>query len=59
MTEYFQVEDALLVIYYADGSKADIFHMDSTICSKYWLLWFERLSSFHNKSRRIGNGSIF
>lgn len=46
-----QVEQALLVMAYNDGSKADLFHMNEERCDFYWKLWLERLNTYHMRVR--------
>lgn len=44
--KHFNVRDALLVIAYTDGSKAEIFHLTTDKLREHWAQWLIRLEKY-------------
>ncbi|XP_046967801.1 mitochondrial genome maintenance exonuclease 1-like [Vanessa cardui] len=47
--KHFNVRDALLVIAYTDGSKADVFHLSTDKLREHWAQWLIRLEEYMEK----------
>lgn len=47
--KHMKVRDALLVIAYTDGSKADVFHLSTDKLREHWAQWLIRLEEYINK----------
>ncbi|GBP54444.1 Mitochondrial genome maintenance exonuclease 1 [Eumeta japonica] len=47
--KHFNVRDALLVIAYTDGSKADVYHLTTDKLREHWAQWLIRLEAFMQK----------
>lgn len=47
--KHFNVRDALLVIAYTDGSKADSFHLNTDHLREHWARWLIRLENYIKK----------
>ncbi|XP_068628401.1 mitochondrial genome maintenance exonuclease 1-like isoform X1 [Battus philenor] len=58
--KHLNVRDALLVIAYTDGSKADVFHLSTDKLREHWAQWLIRLEEytkkFNNDSEKILKG---
>lgn len=52
--KHLNVRDALLVIAYTDGSKADVFHLSTDKLREHWAQWLIRLEEYMKK---YGNDS--
>ncbi|KAF9424234.1 hypothetical protein HW555_000627 [Spodoptera exigua] len=52
--KHLNVRDALLVIAYTDGSKADVFHLSSDKLREHWAQWLIRLEEY---TKKFGNDS--
>ncbi|XP_026730592.1 mitochondrial genome maintenance exonuclease 1-like [Trichoplusia ni] len=52
--KHFNVRDALLVIAYTDGSKADVFHLSTDKLREHWAQWLIRLEEY---TKNYGNNS--
>uniref|UniRef100_A0A2H1VTN8 SFRICE_012978 n=1 Tax=Spodoptera frugiperda TaxID=7108 RepID=A0A2H1VTN8_SPOFR len=52
--KHLNVRDALLVIAYTDGSKADVFHLSSDKLREHWAQWLIRLEEY---TKKYGNDS--
>lgn len=47
--KHFNVRDALLVIAYTDGAKADVYHLSTDKLREHWAQWLMRLEDYTNK----------
>ncbi|XP_045451789.1 mitochondrial genome maintenance exonuclease 1-like [Melitaea cinxia] len=47
--KHFNVRDALLVIAYTDGSKAEVFHLPTDKLREHWAQWLIRLEEYMDK----------
>ncbi|XP_049875419.1 uncharacterized protein LOC126373333 [Pectinophora gossypiella] len=47
--KHFNVRDALLVIAYTDGSKADVYHLSTDKLREHWAQWLIRLEEYMEK----------
>ncbi|CAH2090531.1 unnamed protein product [Euphydryas editha] len=58
--KHFNVRDALLVIAYTDGSKAEVFHLSTDKLREHWAQWLIRLEEymekFNNDSEKMLKG---
>ncbi|KAL0879021.1 hypothetical protein ABMA27_003991 [Loxostege sticticalis] len=52
--KHLNVRDALLVIAYTDGSKADVYHLSTDKLREHWAQWLIRLEEF---TKKYGNDS--
>ncbi|CAH1636761.1 unnamed protein product [Spodoptera littoralis] len=52
--KHLNVRDALLVIAYTDGSKADVYHLSSDKLREHWAQWLIRLEEY---TKKFGNDS--
>lgn len=39
---------------YANGMKADVFHVKTDQCQNYWKLWLDRLHTYHERTKKTG-----
>ncbi|KAI5630982.1 mitochondrial genome maintenance exonuclease 1 isoform X1 [Phthorimaea operculella] len=56
--KHFNVRDALLVIAYTDGSKADYYHLTTDKLREHWAQWLIRLEAYMNKFGHDENKSL-
>lgn len=47
--KHLNVRDALLVIAYTDGSKADVYHLPTDKLREHWAQWLIRLEEYTKK----------
>lgn len=52
--KHFNVRDALLVIAYTDGSKADAYHLPTDKLREHWAQWLIRLEEYMRKYGKNG-----